>query len=434
MSQSQKTPVSEVIGNTESFIHRVIDIRRRAAELSEQAARLQEEAYSAAIRDLGAEDGQMAFALACRGLGVDPSLRSGFDAPPAVIPTPISTAAIVAANTAVMAPVVAPAVALVPVATVALSPVTASLPTSVPASEQMDVRTVQTITQPPATRLVQHLAPSGQTIASTEQDDPSRLVRYGVAIKRSKLAEAQEVIDQALRTAAQNRKSNPYSDDRGRNAWRNTLFSAVLSAQPGGSDQSTSLAQEPVFPASHEVVPAPVSVVEDKIQDVEATEVTAQAEESASEHDAHVDLTVLIEEIEDTDNADVLDDAMPVLEIASPAPILPSRAVAFTNNPVQSANQLNGETRAPSPPPLSRQSSPFSRSVPSPVSAAVPEVHVDRPVQNRTFAHGQAVPMPRGLKEAISLKETIKKIDDEPPSTPTITPPPLRKAPSFIPR
>lgn len=430
MSQTQKTPVSEVIGNTESFIHRVIDIRRRAAELSEQAARLQEEAYLAAVRDLGPEDGPMAFSLACRGLGVDPSLRSGVNAPLAM------TEPVVAISAVVVQPV---AVQAVP-APVTITPQAPSRP-SVPTPEQAESGAVAPFAAPAAPRVVarpvqapEHSVPAVPPLA--EQDDPSRLVRYGVAIKRSKLTEAEEVIDQARRTAAQNRKSNPYSDDRGRNAWRNTLFAAVLSAESGSAEQSAPVAEQPVIPVADEAIAETAALSEPEIHDVDDATDASPLEEAFPVQEEPADQDVFEDGIEDPNDDDVLDDAPPLAEAAAPAtaPVLPSRAVAFTNNLVQSAPQPAPETRAPAQPPVARQPSPFARAVPAAAPSPSTEVHVDRPVTNRTFAHGQAVPMPKSLKEAIGLKETIKKIDDEKPSTPTIAPPPLRKAPSFIPR
>jgi hypothetical protein len=409
MSQSQKPPVSEVIGNTESFIHRVIDIRRRAAELSEQAARLQEEAYLAAVRDLGTDDGPMAFALACRGLGVDPALRSGFQSN-AIATVEQASAPAVAAIAITPAPaLVEPVLHVAPPAAQAVAP---------PRAES--VAPPAAIEPTSDARLV-----TPQTSLSTDHDDPSRLVRYGVAIKRSKLAEAEEVIDQARRTAAQNRKSNPYSDDRGRNAWRNTLFAAVLTAEGGaeGGVAKTVVASEVHLTEVKDGLDASVVETQDFVSesnDGEVTVMTSPIDVLPHETDVHVD-----------DGAssvdDVLDDASLVTEIASQSPVLSSRAVTFTNNPVQSSPQV--EKPAPAPPPMSRQSNPFSRSVPAPAtSRSTPEVHVDRPVQNRTVAHGQAVPMPKSLKDA------IRKIDDETPSAPTISPPPFRRAPSFVPR
>jgi hypothetical protein len=254
-----------------------------------------------------------------------------------------------------------------------------------------------------------------------EQDDPSRLIRYGVAIKRSKLAEAEEVIDQARRTAAQNRKANPYSDDRGRNAWRNTLFAAVLAAESGPDDED------------HPVVLNSAASVVAETEGVFSAEEIHESDAASTDASPIEDAFPPHDDLGDEDDAesgdtadedDVLDDNAPQAEPVAPSVVLPSRAVAFTNNPVQSAPKP--DERAPAPP-MGRQASPFSRAVPAP-APSTPEVHVDRPVQNRTVAHGQAVPMPKSLKDA------IRKIDGETPSTPTITPPPLRRAPSFVPR
>jgi hypothetical protein len=423
MSQ-QRTPVSEVIRNSESFIHRVIDIRRRAAELSEQAARLQEEAYLAAVDELGVEDGAMAFGLACRGLGVDPTLRSGFTAPE----TP---AAVVA---------VAPA-AQPPIAVEVQAPVRAAPP----APRQPVVETpapvavVETVRQAAVERSV---APAPRPVASTistpaTQGDPSRVVRYGVEIKRAKLSEAEEVIEQARRTAAQNRKANPYADDRGRNAWRNTLFAAVLSQEAGHSADQDDEAVDDIAAVDIDGTSPAAGVEVDVHVDVDGVE-DASAEEASSdgpdEDDVFVDPSDVIADTNDDHGADddVLDHQSSVVEPAplpapSPPPAMPSRAVVFTNNPVQAARPPQREAE-PSAPPV-RQTS-FSRAAPVP-SPSTPEVHVDRPVQNRTFAHGQAVPMPKSFKEA---KEALsRKAEDEKPASPTISPAPLRRPPpSFL--
>lgn len=424
MSQ-QRTPVSEVIRNSESFVHRVIDIRRRAAELSEQAARLQEEAYLAAVDELGVEDGAMAFGLACRGLGVDPTLRSGFTA----------------LETAVVA--VAPA-AQPPVAVEAQAPVRAAPPAPrQPAVETpAPVTVVETVRQAAVERSV---APASRPVASTvsaqatqapaTHGDPSRLVRYGVEIKRAKLAEAEEVIEQARRTAAQNRKANPYADDRGRNAWRNTLFAAVLSQEGHSADQDAAEVGDDITAVDiHRTAPAVgVESHEDVVaaEDVSSEDASYEEPEGDGVHDDPSDVVVGINDDHDADD-DVLDDQSFVLEpdpqpAPSPPPAMPSRAVVFTNNPVQSARPPQRDAD-PSAPPV-RQTS-FSRAAPVP-SPSTPEVHVDRPVQNRTFAHGQAVPMPKGFKE---VKEALsRKAEDEKQASPTISPAPLRRPPpSFL--
>jgi hypothetical protein len=407
MSQ-QRTPVSEVIRNSESFIHRVIDIRRRAAELSEQAARLQEEAYLAAVDELGVEDGAMAFGLACRALGVDPTLRSGF--------TAVETPAVVVVS--------APAARTAVVAVEVPAPVTAPAPRQPAVEAPAPVAAVQTVPQVAVGRSVgvapRPLVSPVVAQAPTTQGDPSRLVRYGVEIKRAKLAEAEDVIEQARRTAAQNRKANPYADDRGRNAWRNTLFAAVLSQESGHSEEEDVTDNSAVAFVDAEFE-APVAVTDD---------VSSHNPPSDEPEEGDASSNVIVDLSQDNDaDDDVLDDASSVVEQpapqpAPPLPAIPSRAVAFTDNPVQSASQPQRDPGASAPP--VRQTS-FSRAAPAP-SPSTPEVHVDRPVQNRTFAHGQAVPMPKSLKEALT-----RKVDDEKQSSPTISPAPIRRPlPSFL--
>ncbi|MCS4089494.1 hypothetical protein [Rhizobium sp. BK176] len=419
MSQ-QRTPVSEVIRNSESFIHRVIDIRRRAAELSEQAARLQEEAYLAAVDELGVEDGAMAFGLACRGLGVDPTLRSGF----AAVETPVVVAVAPAAQAPAVAEVEAPVrpVQAVPRQSQAQGPAPAPAAVSV----------VEPVRQVPVERPVvaapRSVVPQVQAQAPAAHGDPSRLVRYGVEIKRAKLSEAEDVIEQARRTAAQNRKANPYAEDRGRNAWRNTLFAAVLAQESGHSEDEDTADVVAVLSAANvdnapSLAEAAIHGTETATEDVSAFETPT---EDTQESDAVDELSNVIVNLGEDD--DVLDDASSIAEPAAPPPPMPSRAVAFTNNPVQSAPQQHRAAEPSAPPQFARQTS-FSRAAPAP-SPSTPEVHVDRPVQNRTFAHGQAVPMPKSLKEALTKKA---EAEDEKQAGPTISPAPIRRPPpSFL--
>jgi hypothetical protein len=424
MSQSQKTPVSEVIRNSESLIFRVIDIRRRAADLFEQAARLQEDAYLAAVADLGVADGAMAFGLACRGLGVDPTMRAGNVEAPLQLQPEVETATPPASSTPIIeAPIAAPAARPtdVPVE-LPFQHTNASNAASIAAPSAL-VAVLQTLQQRPISS-PNPAAPTRVPQSVVHEDDASRLVRYGVAIKRSKLPEAEELIDQARRAAAHNRKANPYSDDRGRNAWRNTLFAAVLSAEGLDSPPEPTAIQSD----DSEFDDTPSAVTELEFDDSDASAPEASTHEEASTavaKDNTIETTAVI--ADPILAGDVLDDEVSLPTIETVPASIPSRAVPFTNNPVQSAQNTKPEQSPTSKTPFARQSSSFGRPVPSPVHST-PELHVDRPVQNRTFAHGQAVPMPKGLKDA------IKKVDDDQPSTPTITPAPLRRAPSFVPR
>jgi hypothetical protein len=424
MSQ-HRTPVSEVIRNSESFIHRVIDIRRRAAELSEQAARLQEEAYLAAVDELGVEDGAMAFGLACRGLGVDPAMRSGFTAvetpaAEAPSPSPATQVAVVVETPAPVRPSTPAPRQPITEAPAAVAPVEPVRPVAV---------------ERPSAPAPRPVAPAVMPQAPAAQGDPSRLVRYGVEIKRAKLSEAEDVIEQARRTAAQNRKANPYAEDRGRNAWRNTLFAAVLAQESGQSDEEDAVAaavdvahvDDDNGAITKTVAAAEVQAPVAPAEDVRADTAIADEPDEDDVDDEPSDVILEVEEDHGMDGDDVLDDvssgAEPAPELAPPQ--MPSRAVAFTNNPVQTAPQSR-ETEQSTSPSFARQT-PFSRAAPTP-SPSTPEVHVDRPVQNRTFAHGQSVPMPKSLKEVLN-----RRAEDEKQSSPTISPAPIRRPPpSFL--
>jgi hypothetical protein len=392
MMHTEKTPVSEVLRNAEAQISRANDTRRRAAELYAQAARLQEEAYADAVAELGEEDGASTYRLACRSVGADPADRTGAGGrtPPSTVPTRIEAPE--------AAPIVPPVIAAQP-APVAPSP--AEVIVQHPHSDEAvpSVRAPAVARAPTAATVA---VPSPVHTASVPHEDPSRLERYGVLIKRSKLAEAEEVIAQALRTMSQNRKTNPYADDRGRNAWRNTLFAAVL-AQGGNGDNQTPVGQ--VVTTEPEIT-GPVASVEQRPASASAyTSVERPAD------DGDPPSAVMRQE----PVHDVLDDG------------LPSRSVPFTRNPAQSEiRETAVENRGGA-----RQSPPFARPSGRVPQSVTPEVHVSRPIQNRPVGFGQAVPAPPGLSDTISRLNAGQQSHVSSPVT-TPKPPSARPAPPFI--
>ena len=448
MNQPHSTAASEVFRTAESTLSRAIDVRRRAAELAVQADRLQKEAYAAFIAEFGEEDAPFAYRIACRSLGVDHSDIS--------IPTP----APVAASASLLSQSPPPEMAVVEPR---LPPVAAQAqPVASPRPEPESIAPKALPVAPipveaPVANPVQTVAVSEPVTA----EDPSRLERYGVAVKRSKLAEAEEVIDQARRAAAQNRKSNPYADDRGRNAWRNTLFAAVLSAE-GAPSQDGSSVREPVRPArvqepsEAEPAPAPIRVedavaaydvddavladIEDmdsamaSLEDTgsEAGETDDEASLGSEDIDVHLDLASDVQSSAaptTVPDPDVLDD-----DHDTPPP---SRSVPFTRNPAQMPTATPRppfvDTAGQDKPPLSKPSPPFARSVPT-SAEKTPKVHVPAPVQNRTLAHGQSVPVPPGLTEHLKTLQSGQASTQEPPSAPIKTPsrPAPTPGPSFL--
>lgn len=401
--QTASTPVSEVLRNAESQISRANDIRRRAAELYAQAARLQEEAYLDAVAELGEEDGGYTYRLACRSAGVDPADRTGAASPSSTVRQSVApVAAEVVTSPAAVAP---PSTAVAP--TTALPPVPAvPSPAHVPVPQAEPVRVVP---RAPVSAPPPHVTP-----APVQADDPSRLDRYGVLIKRSKLAEAEEVIAQAQRTVAQNRKTNPYSDDRGRNAWRNTLFAAVLAqeapshAVPG---QALAVVPESDVPQYEEDLGYPPSVLS-YADDAEASGQVPPHDENPGEPPSGI----LTEEPED----DVLDDE------------LPSRSVPFTRNPAQAdVREPTAQETQSKAPAFMRQPPPFVRPGSETPARKSPEVHVSRPIHNRPVGFGQSVPAPPGLSDTISRLNSGQADQGSAPVT-TPRPPTTRPAPPFI--
>lgn len=341
---------------------------------------MQEEAYVSIIEELGDEEGPFAYRLACRSIGVDPAAR--LQATPSVAP-------VIAPPTVTAHPAPHQVVARPSADPQTVAAVFAPAPVSAPPVRSLPVEPIE-----PVPYVAPAIVRTPEVRPQPVSDDPSRLERYGVAIKRSKLAEAEEVIEQARRTAAQNRKSNPYSDDRGRNAWRNTLFAAVLSAEGGQGEDDTA-------PSHVEAVPAiPVSLPVDPSRSVEVEEEPVSYPDVA-ETDSFSDVDVF-SSVDDEDNG-YGDVAAPVSAIAVEPDVLdtapvtpPARSVPYTRNPAQTP-----PPKDPAPadvPPFARKVPPFVKTEP-PKQDSTPKVHVSAPVQNRTHAHGQAVPAPPGLTE-----------------------------------
>lgn len=69
--------------------------------------------------------------------------------------------------------------------------------------------------------------PVPQTAPDTEIR-AERTVVHGVEVPASRLAEAEKLVAEARAIASQGKKNNPYAGDRGKNAWRRSLFKAVL--------------------------------------------------------------------------------------------------------------------------------------------------------------------------------------------------------------
>ncbi len=372
MSLPSSTPVSEVIRNMESLISRANEIRRRAEVLFAQADLHQEEAYLALLAELGEEDGVVAYRLACRSVGADPQRRTG--AIPGVPATEPTTRPLQIMET--LPPVEDPRV-LQPV-TEAVN--TASVPSAVvtavepPAVDPSDDEVIYPPIEPPRPR----------------QADPSRIVLFGVSIKRSKHAEAEEVVEQARRSMAQNRKSNPYADDRGRNAWRNTLFAAVLASETS-SDVNGSASSAP---GSNQVLLDDRSVTTGDSADIDTGSRGIAKEEIASVSSS---------------GEDVLDDGIP-----------PSRSVPLTRNPAQKPAPSVDRVSDVEPDHSAqrfRTPSPFSRPINVP-----PRVHESVPVHNRPHGFGQSVPLPPGLKDEIAR---IQSGQQDTPAATVTTPRPL---------
>lgn len=381
MSDSRRVPVSEILHDVEKLLLQAVSVRERMAALEVQAAKWQKDALDFAVESLGETAGRSAYELACRGLGIsvadnDAQVKI---AEPSPAPAPSSTAPMVVVKEDIVEPV--------PPASPALSlPEVGSLDGVDADDETSQLAAISAEPDP----LEEETGSSVQTHDLVPASDPTRLVLYGVEIRRAKHAEAMEVIELARRTAAQNKKTNPYDGDRGRNAWRNSLFAAVLAELSlPGTDLSLETAAE-----------------------VDVEEAPEQVETSSPTPAIESGFDPLDEDLHSDENA-----SSPALEEEQKSPI-PSRAVPFTRNPVQSKLEDAGVRAMPTTKPS------FSNTP----SETTPEtdIHVPKPVVGRVFAHGQASPMPAGLKEALEKKDAQPK---SAPVTPVRT---LMSRPSFL--
>jgi hypothetical protein len=246
MNEKTNVPASEVVRIAESLLLRAQGMRSQAADLMAQAVKAQAEAETVAVTNLGEAHGRAAYMLACLTMGIPletppaPNTPTITVAPPLPVePSPVELAVVPQAEvehpvTVAQAVEIAPSQSAPPVVhprqTAEMRPVETS-PASETKTPSISVSVLMTPASEDESDGDDETAARGAPLAA----DPSRLVLYDVEIKRSKLAEANEVVAQAVNAAAQNKKSNPYSGDRGRNAWRNLLFIAALAHHAGSA-------------------------------------------------------------------------------------------------------------------------------------------------------------------------------------------------------
>lgn len=157
---------SDVVKDVEAALTRAASIRAEARRLVEAAIDIERDARSAAVLALGEAHGEAAFSLALLSF------------------PEIAESSVVEG---------APAPAPVPAAIVDELPVPAEAPPQ-----------------------------AGEDSAS------GRTSMWGVDVPNSRLDEAKALVDEATAMAAQGKKASPYATDRGKNAWRRSLFAAVM--------------------------------------------------------------------------------------------------------------------------------------------------------------------------------------------------------------
>lgn len=183
-----RVSASEVVRQAEIEIGRAQTLREQAKRIMEQADQIERETQSSAINALGHEQGQAAFVMAhwtvygASDVADPPKDTEGSSSSS---PTSSATHADVAVETATE------------VRPVALKKADESSPVPLPTHSS-------------------EVAPNG------------KISMFGVDVPPSRIDEAREIEAKAVNSLQQGRKSNPFSKDRGKNAWRKTLYNAVI--------------------------------------------------------------------------------------------------------------------------------------------------------------------------------------------------------------
>ena len=239
-----QVPASEIIREAEQKLAQAYSMRKNAYDLLREAASIEAAVQEYAISVMGPDKGFIAFEMAKWSLSGDVGEISIPQSSPQKIDVPVE-------------------------------PMKSAEPVSAP------VKTA-------ATKAV----PSVTPLSSRPLD---RDKYFGENVPPARTAEADEIVAQATSYVAQGRKGNPYGSDRGKNAWRKSLFNSAYShlsaALPVLTEEHVN-----VVNAENKDIPIVVSDViptenqPRKTVDVDhvAAEVAELVEESASDSDEAV--------------------------------------------------------------------------------------------------------------------------------------------------
>lgn len=375
MSERDPIPASEVVREAESCLRRVATLRDRAAALLREAEQAQQEAFDLAVRELGDKSGCAAYELACLSLSLDPGARAKAQEHPADRSAANDIARTPTAPSAAEAVEAPPRERADPRPAKVEDGGAEEAPPS-PVTESSDAED-----ESPVRSRASAVAPLGRQAGQ----DPTKVVLHGVELPRSKLGEAERVVAEATKAAAQKHKSNPYEGNRGRNAWRDHLFCAVLEAEgakqsadkPAGRSEPPSDAGPADSDAPHALPEADHDELPDEPQQSETVPATRIARADAPES---------------------------ALSSRTAAP-RPSRAVPLTREllPRPSRDDPSGDASGTRDVLDDGADAGPSRAEPSPASSGS-KLHEPKPITGRGFAFGQASPMPAGLKEELARR------------------------------
>lgn len=234
-----QVPASEIIREAEQKLAQAYSMRQNAYDLLREAASIEATVQEYAISVMGPDKGLIAFEMAKWSLSGDVGEISIPQSSPQKIDVPVEPMK-------------------------SAEPVSAS------------VKTVATKAVPSVTPL------------SSRPLDKDKY--FGENVPPARTAEADEIVAQATSYVAQGRKGNPYGSDRGKNAWRKSLFNSAYSHL---SAALPVLTEEHVNVVNAENIVSDVIPTKDQLRktvDVDhvAAEVAELVEESASDSDEAV--------------------------------------------------------------------------------------------------------------------------------------------------
>lgn len=258
-------PASEIIREAEKQLVEAHKMRLSAYNLLREAASVEEQARTIAVEAMGPEKGLIAFEMAKWSMSGIEGYAVDIDLP--------------AVKTADVVPV-------------------SERKNSIPAATASESGTKRSDVSPK----------SPPEVKATVRTEISQNQQYfGENVPPARIAEADEIVAQASAYVAQGRKGNPFGSDRGKNAWRKSLFNAAFNHIAINSGVSSVSEEE-----AHLTPSGPSVETDVKADDVDASPSPEQAEvalvvvavdDLTPEHQSEIDELTAEEAIDATTSA-----------------------------------------------------------------------------------------------------------------------------------